>query len=330
MRILVYEHLTAQGIGRDPADPMHAMYREGLAMRDALAEDFRKLPGVEVVFTEHDLAVVIAPETDGVLLELANRFAATILGPTPAAIALTSDKLALCTHWRECGIPTPAATDREPTPCEAFPVVWKPRDGCGSTATFLLKDAFEVAQAKASVGSSIAPPAIALGECGLPTEPSILAAHAGPMILQEFAPGRAASIAFLCGPNGNVPLIPAFQSLSTDGRFKYLGGELPIPADRAERAVRLATRAIACVPGLKGYVGVDLVLGDAADGSQDFAIEINPRLTTSYVGLRALAEFNIAEAMLRIARGAVPPEMRWKAVRVRFEPDGMVAPVDQV
>lgn len=308
MRIFVYEHLTAQGIGREPADPMHAMYREGLAMRDALAEDLLKLAGVEVVFTEqpHDLAVIIAPETDGLLLGLAKQFASTILGPTPTAIALTSDKLALSNHWRERGIPTPATTDREPTPCEAFPVVWKPRDGCGSTATFLLNDAFDVAQAKAS--------------------------HevAGPMILQEFVPGRAASLAFLCGPNGNVPLIPAFQRLSTDGRFKYLGGELPIPAGLAERALRLATRAIECLTGLKGYVGVDLVLGDATDGSQDFAIEINPRLTTSYVGLRAHAEFNIAEAMLRIARGAAAPEMRWKAVRVRFEPDGMVAPVDQV
>ncbi len=332
MRIFVYEHLTAMGIGRDSADPVHAMYREGLAMRDALAEDFRKLAGVEVVFAEqaHDLAIIIAPETEGVLLGLAKQFASTTLGPIPAAIALTSDKLALANHWREYGIRTPATTDREPTPCEAFPVVWKPRDGCGSTATFLLKDAFEVARAKASVGSSIAPRAAALGECGLPMEPSLPATHSGPMILQEFAPGLAASIAFLCGPIGNVPLIPAFQRLSSDGRFKYLGGELPLPAGLSERAVRLAARAIACVPGLKGYVGVDLILGDAADGSQDFAIEINPRLTTSYVGLRALAEFNIAEAMLRIARGAAPPEMRWKAVRVRFEPDGMVAPVDQV
>lgn len=308
MRTFVYEHLTAQGIGCNPADPMHAMYLEGLAMRDAVAEDLRKLAGVEVAFADraHDLAVVIAPETEGVLLGLAKQFASTILGPTPAAIALTSDKLALANHWREYGIRTPATTDREPTPCEAFPVVWKPRDGCGSTATFLLKDAFDVARAKGSNE------------------------HSGPMLLQEFVRGRAASLAFLCGPNGNVPLIPAFQSLSTDGRFKYLGGELPIPANLSARAVRLGTRAIECVPGLKGYVGVDLVLGDAADGSRDFAIEINPRLTTSYVGLRALAEFNIAEAMLQIARGATPPEMRWKAICIRFEPDGMVAPVDQV
>jgi predicted ATP-grasp superfamily ATP-dependent carboligase len=76
------------------------------------------------------------------------------------------------------------------------------------------------------------------------------------------------------------------------------------------------------VPGLLGYVGVDLVLGDAADGSQDYAIEINPRLTTSYVGLRQLAEFNLAEAMLVAAAGKLEQPLRWKPGHVRFSSDG--------
>jgi predicted ATP-grasp superfamily ATP-dependent carboligase len=67
-----------------------------------------------------------------------------------------------------------------------------------------------------------------------------------------------------------------------------------------------------------------LVLGDADDGSRDYAIEINPRLTTSYIGLRALAEFNIAEAMLKIAQGEEVGERKWKPGRVRFGPDGTV------
>ena len=341
MRILVYEHLTAHGLGRDPAEPMHAMYREGLAMRDAISEDLARIGGVEVVFTGPcDSAVLIAPETDGVLLQLAKAFPQA-LGPSFGAIALTSDKLALANHWREHGVRTPATSDREPNSCETFPVVWKPRDGCGSTATFLLKDAFDVARAKAS---------IAAGK------------HAGPMILQEFVPGQAASVAFLFGPAGYVPLVSCLQHLSYDGRFHYLGGELPITAERcmlagrasdgvarpslarpanntetrehrdlAERAEALASHAVACVPGLKGYIGVDLVLGDAPDGTQDYAVEINPRLTTSYIGLRALADFNLAEAMLRIATGETPPEMRWKPGRVRFsagESAGTVPPVD--
>jgi tyramine---L-glutamate ligase len=301
MRIFLYEHLTALGLGRDPGDALHGMYREGRAMRDALAADLAAIPDCSVTFdeaAERDAVIAIAPESDGVLLQLAERFANGWLGCSPEAIALTTDKLALANHWRANGVRTPATTDRDPTRCEAFPVVWKPRDGCGSTATFLLKDGFDLARAIASGPSE----------------------HTGPMILQEFVPGRAVSLAFLCGPRGNVPLIPAFQHLSTDGRFHYRGGELPIPADLAERAVALGTRAVNCVPGLNGYVGVDMVLGENAD----WAIEINPRLTTSYIGLRAVSWFNVAEAMIAAASGTPYSELTCSRKPVRFAPDGIL------
>jgi predicted ATP-grasp superfamily ATP-dependent carboligase len=110
--------------------------------------------------------------------------------------------------------------------------------------------------------------------------------------------------------------------LSDDGRFKYRGGELPIPHELARRAVVLSQRAVDCVPGLLGYVGVDIVLGETAEG--DRAIEINPRLTTSYVGLRTLADFNIAEAMIAVAEGSRLPSLRWKSGRIRFGPDRSV------
>lgn len=321
MRLFVYEHLTALGLGRDPAHPLHPMYCEGKAMRDAVAADFRRVPGIDVSTTrdegepydeerflseleQSDRQLVIAPESDDILLRLSllAQPKGKLLNCTPDAIRLTGDKLALATHWREHGVQTPATTDREPTACEALPVVWKPRHGAGSTATYLLKDGFDLARAKA---------ALAGGE------------RTGPMVLQEFVSGRAASIAFLCGPTGYVPLVPAFQRLSNDGRFHYLGGELPIPSHLAERAVRLGTQAVQCVPGLKGYVGVDLVLHDSdGDGSRDYAIEMNPRLTTSYLGLRALAEFNLAEALLRAATGTNPGELRWKSRLFRFTAEG--------
>ncbi|WP_439626819.1 ATP-grasp domain-containing protein [Gemmata sp.] len=323
MRVFVYESLTATGAGRDPASPGHGMFREGRAMRDAVVADLGRVPGVEVWFlpdaapTEprqfadavgaSDWSLVIAPECGGELLRLARRVVehgGRLLGPSLSAIQLCSDKLALAAHWRDRGVRTPATTDREPTRCEPFPVVWKPRDGAGSTSTFRLDSHFALASAKAKLAAE---------------------AYAGPMILQEFVPGRAASVAFLCGPAGTVQLLPAFQLLSADDRFRYLGGEVPVPADLAERATRLAQRAVSCVPGLLGYVGVDLVLGDAADGSRDFAIEINPRLTTSYVGLRELADFNLGEALLAAAAGEVRGPLRWKPGRVRFGPDGSVA-----
>ena len=73
---------------------------------------------------------------------------------------------------------------------------------------------------------------------------------------------------------------------SFDGGFeiRYRGGRLPLPPTLMERATRLGKQTIACIPGLRGFVGVDLVLGqDAAD---DRVIEVNPRVTTSAVGLR--------------------------------------------
>ena len=73
------------------------------------------------------------------------------------------------------------------------------------------------------------------------------------------------------------------------------------------------------MPNCFGYAGVDVVLGD--DG-RDWVIEINPRLTTSYIGLRALAETNLVEVMLRVAEDREPPPIVWRPGTVEFTPDG--------
>src|SRR5262249_10569935 len=157
-------------------------------------------------------------------------------------------------------------------------LVCKPRFGAGSQATFLVRD------------PDTLPACI---------ERARIAGWRGEMIVQPFVAGTAASVAFLCGPRQCVELAPAAQLLSADGRFRREGGAVPWPELLATRAARLARSAVEAVPGLAGCVGVDLVLGDRADGSADWVIEINPRLTTSYLGLRELAEQNLAEMMLR-------------------------------
>lgn len=331
--VFVYEYCCAVGLGRDESDPAHSLYREGRAMRDAVADDFRRLPGVEVLMLDFDPrtqgpvhhwervafrklvlsaghTLIIAPELDEHLTsrtEWVINSRGSLIGPNVAAVQLTSSKLELARLWERSGVPTPQTLpflDWVQQAVSRYPVVCKPVYGAGSTATVRFNRPEDVEQ-------------VYRGD--------VVGDYADDdLLLQDFVPGHPASIAFLIGPRETVSLLPTFQVLSDDGRFTYLGGELPIRPDLAARATRLGRRAIDCVPGLRGYVGVDLILGDAADGSADYAIEINPRLTTSYVGLRQLADFNLAGAMLAVATGVPVGDVRWKPGRVRFHPDGRV------
>jgi predicted ATP-grasp superfamily ATP-dependent carboligase len=75
------------------------------------------------------------------------------------------------------------------------------------------------------------------------------------------------------------------------------------------------------VPGLSGYVGLDL-LAPFATPEELLVVEINPRLTTSYLGYRALADQNIAQYLLPACRPEEP--LRWKPQVVTFTADGVV------
>lgn len=296
MRVFVYESVTASADRALPA----ALRAEGQAMRDAVLDDVRHLPGVESVTTEDaasyrrlartaDYTLVIAPEIGGELFALCRQVeedGGQLLGPSSAAVALAADKLRLAEHLRARGVATPACVPADSSVSFPFPRVCKARDGAGSLATYLVRDAVGWETARR---------------------------QAGEMIAQPYVSGQAASVAFLLGPRQQIALLPAAQHLSADGHFRYLGGSVPLPTPLAERAVAAARPAVEAVEGLRGYVGVDVVLGDGGD----WVIEINPRLTTSYLGLRALCETNLAGAMLRVVRGE-DVALTWRAGRAEF------------
>src|SRR5205823_1174077 len=99
----------------------------------------------------------------------------------------------------------------------------------------------------------------------------------GDLIVQPFVEGVPASVALVTGPGGKFCLKPTWQHLSDDGRFRYLGGGLPLPPALATAARAAAVRVLPAIEGLRGWFGVDLVLGP----EQNVIVEINPRLTTS-------------------------------------------------
>ena len=63
-----------------------------------------------------------------------------------------------------------------------------------------------------------------------------------------------------------------------------------------------AVRACEAITGLCGYIGVDVVLTE----SDAVVIEVNPRLTTAYLGVRAVLEENVAALALAACDGALP------------------------
>jgi predicted ATP-grasp superfamily ATP-dependent carboligase len=324
MDVFIYEYTCA-------TDPGSALQGEGWAMLSAVLDDFNRVsdvrtwtilhaacprqpPAREVrriqsseepaVFRKLAAAawtLVIAPEFDDLLLtrcRWVEEAGGRLLGPSPEGVALTGDKLHLGQRLQHHAIPTPPCEPLSQHPSFPFPLIHKPRFGAGSQATFLAGSAEELAASSAAARCE---------------------GWQGEAIVQPFMEGTAVSVAFLLGPAQQLALLPARQHLSSDGRFRYLGGELPLPPDEAKRAVQLAQQAVRVVPGLRGYVGVDLVLGPP-----DWVMEINPRLTTSYVGLRALAEANLAEVMLREVSGETVPPIGWRPGGVRFSAEGMV------
>jgi predicted ATP-grasp superfamily ATP-dependent carboligase len=312
MRVFVWEYCCAV------AEAPESLRHEGRLMLSAVLTDLTRCPGVEAVTVADGLprakeeaefrrlcrtsdgTLVIAPESDGILFErcrMVEEEGGRLLGPDSAAVRLTGDKLELSKHLKLNGVPTPPCELLRPgeAPSLPFPLVCKPRDGAGSVATFLVRDATELDR---SVGQARAE------------------GFTGEAIVQPFVSGESASVALLIGPCGRVALPAAEQRLSADGRFRYLGGRLPLAREMDRRARPLAQLAAERVAGLRGYVGVDLVLGETAAG--DAVIEINPRLTTSYVGLRALAKDNLAAALLTLATGATALPLRWRRGPVEF------------
>jgi tyramine---L-glutamate ligase len=343
IRVCLFEHFTSGGragdgcvVNSDGFTSLNRMAAEGRAMASALAEDLAAIRGVEVVClrdarlsdwrpsgcrvvdvsgaaqrtellgelaAKTDWTVVIAPETGGVLTERCERVVATggrLLGPPPALVALASDKHQTAQHLSAAGVAVPRGVVHQagrPVPRDfSYPAVWKPLDGAGSELVELISRADSPSSA----------PAGRLGR------------------LEVFQPGIPASVALLCGPNCRLALPPCSQQLSNDGRFRYLGGTTLLPAPLAARATRLAERAIVALPGAFGYIGVDLVLGACDDGADDCVIEINPRLTTSYVGLRAACNQNLAHALLNIAQGAGDAMLTFRTAPLTFSATGRV------
>ena len=305
-RVFVYEYLSGGG---EAGSELLAM---GQSMRDAIVTDLIALEDYDVSVATcslapnvpepakpvraqpleapfdfvarhadtHHFVWVVAPETE----ELLTRFQRCVdparwLGCDGAAIQLASGKRRTLLALADAGVTTPLAFEHAP---EITRWVVKPDDGAGALDTRLHRS-LEAASEDWSQRS-----------------------RAGrPMAIEPWVEGAALSLSLMCSP-GRAELLSINRQhirIDADGVLAYEGVEVnalpltrrrstaPAAEPRAAALRALAARVGHCMPGLCGYVGIDLVW-HAQRGP--VVIEVNPRVTCAYVGLSRALGRNLA------------------------------------
>ena len=322
MRLLVYEHVSGGGFADEsiPAD----ILSEGFGMLSTVISDFKAAghnitttldsriarinPPIDAncvvpVFSLHesqvnihkfaesaDAVYVIAPEIGGVLqslVELIEQMGAASLNCLSCGIEKVSDKMAFYEFMRKLKLPLPEimifpvvedlkeikkAISRRLT----FPVIFKPSNGVSCIGLSVVRNKEQVAGAVDKIK---------------------MLSSSKHFLVQELIKGVAASVSlFSTGSNAvSVSLNRQDVTIETpENCSRYRGGVVPFGHPLETKAFEVAEKIVKSVPDLRGYVGIDFVLTE----DEAVTIEVNPRLTTSYVGLRSVINFNPAQAMV--------------------------------
>ena len=240
---------------------------------------------------EADAALLIAPETGGLLEALTAIVEAKgkmVLGSSSVAVKTAGNKASTYQVLKASDIPTPEtypvrhSDDIVPLARHlGYPVVVKPLDGVGCQSVFVARHETGLRQAVVT----------ALRETGQDIQ-----------LLQPFVQGVHASVSLLTDGVGGLPLTLNLQEIRGRTRLSYCGGRVPLDHPLRPLAFQRAEEVVAAIPGLKGYVGIDMVLTDR----DAVVIEVNPRLTTSYVGVRKVLRQNLGAMILKAATGELP------------------------
>ena len=148
---------------------------------------------------------------------------------------------------------------------------------------------------------------------------------------QQYIEGEHLSVSLVCNRifgeaclnfSGMPPVVLAinrqFISRDDNGKFRYEGGETPVDHKREHEIKKVATDAVN-VLGCQGYCGVDVVVGDKV-----YVVDVNPRITTSIVGIAACMKEEIADILIAASHGDAPAEVNMSG-RVRFDAKGKVS-----
>ena len=127
------------------------------------------------------------------------------------------------------------------------------------------------------------------------------------IIVQEYIEGTDISVSLISDGKKAIPISLNKQFINLkDNKENYEGGKLPYESKFKDEAFEIATKAVEAIDGLRGFVGVDLLINaDEKDVYSVYFLEINSRFTTPYVGLSKIANFNIGKTIIDLIDGNV-------------------------
>ena len=300
------EFVTGGGLYREPLPA--SLLREGELMRNAVLQDLSRIENLNVTVTcdvrvsiplnvecvsiepgqdvwsiwqdcmqEADLVWLVAPETDGILEKLAlmaESLGKSILGCSSSAIKVAANKWDTYQLLKAFDISTPITFKYTNFPRgQSGPWVAKLIDGvaCENSRYFDSEDEL-IGWMQDKQDSHI---------------------------IQQYQLGTAASFSMLCYSGKAVMLSCNQQKMDLqDGQFRYAGSVVNGMLEHLNAFQELATKIVTALPGLAGFVGVDLIAHHDGDAWRYAVLEINPRLTTSYVGLHQACGLNPARLIL--------------------------------
>lgn len=241
------------------------------------------------------LVLVIAPELDGILARIIRelrRFGIQVIAGDEPFIDACCDKLNTYRFWNRHNILTPTTIElsaalsmdkewscsSELAGLEQQGWVVKRRDGAGCEGIRRFQDWCELQDWTAE-----------LLEHENEVHPH--SKHFGlqeKYLVQPFVRGTAASIVHLGKGENGLVLKPGVQDLRWDdvGTASYLGGSWPISNIDFVELREQVYRWLNALPGSPdGWIGIDFLVA-GQEQQRWLPIEVNPRLTSSYLGLR--------------------------------------------
>ena len=223
-----------------------------------------------------DYVILIAPPKE--LIELAKIVKDKTLGPTYNYIQLFSNKKNTFLFLKEHDILVPKTVflRKESTTNVPYPVIVKPIDMAGSAGITLAKSHEQLKYAISYAFQNTFLDEVAV---------------------QEYLVGIHASISVISNGQEIIFLSNNIQLIKTDskGHLKYYGGITPLKNKSLhEKSMDLACKIVKICKGLKGYFGLDLVWVNW----KPYIVEINPRLTTSFLGLAEIFGADLGKLML--------------------------------